>query len=63
MGEKAFFSFVRAQLVVLHDAGFDQVQISKQFNVFRCCIQNTINKYKHLGTYEDSKRSGCPKKV
>ena len=61
MGKKAVSSFVRAQVVVLHDAGFNQVQISKQLNISRCCVQNAINKYNRLGTYDDSKRSGHPK--
>ena len=63
MGKKAVSSFVRAQMVALHDVGFNQVQISKQLNISRCCVQNAINKYKHLGIYDDSKRSGRPKKL
>ena len=55
--------FMRAQMVALHDAGFNQVQISKQLNISRCCVQNVINKYKRLGTYDDLKRSGRPKKL
>ena len=54
---------MRAQVVALHGTGFNQVQISKQLNIFLCWVQNAINKYKHLGTYEDSKRSERPKKV
>ena len=61
MKKKLVSSFVRAQVVALHDAGFNQVQISKQLHISRCCVQNAINKYKHLGTYDDSRRSGCPK--
>ena len=63
MGEKLVSSFVRAQVAALHDAGFNQIQISKQLNISRCCVQNTINKSKRLGTYDDSKRSGRPKKL
>ena len=47
-------------MVALHDVGFNQLQISKQLNIFRCCVQNAINKYKYLDTYEDSER---PEKV
>ena len=43
-------------MIALHDAGFNQVQISKQLNISHCCVQNSINKCKHLGTCEDSKR-------
>ena len=50
-------------MVALHDAGFNQVQISKQLNISRCCVQNAMKKYKRLGTYDDSKRSGRPKKL
>ena len=46
----------------LDDAGSYQVQISKQLDISNCCIQNAINKYKQLGTYEGSKRSGRRKK-
>ena len=54
---------MRAQVVTLHGTGFNQVQISKQLNIFLSCVENAINKCKHLGTYEDSKRSERPKKV
>ena len=61
--EKAVSSFVRVQVVALHDVGFNQVQISKQLNSFLCRIQNAVNNYEHLGTCEDSKRSARPKKL
>ena len=57
MRTKLVSLFVRAQVVGLHAVGFNQVQISKQLNISRCCVQNAINKYKHLNIYEDSKRS------
>ncbi|CAM4796680.1 unnamed protein product [Rotaria magnacalcarata] len=63
MGKKPVSSFVRAQAVALHDAGFRQVQISKQLNISRFCVQKAINKYKCLGTYDDLKRSGRLKKL
>ena len=63
MGKKPVSSFVRAQVVALRDAGFNQVQISKQLNISHCFVQNTINKYKHLSAYDLSKCSGRPKKL
>ena len=50
-------------MVASHDAGFNQVLISKQLNSSCCCIQSAINKYKHLSTYEGSKRLEHPKKL
>ena len=61
MGKKPVSSFVRAQVIALHDAEFNQVQISKQLNISCCCVQNLTNKYKRQGTYNDSKGSGRPK--
>ena len=49
--------------VQVHNAGFNQVQISKQLNISRCCVQNATHKYKRLGTYDDSKRSRRPKEL
>ena len=51
---------MRAQVVVLLDVGFSQIQISKQLNISHCCVQSVINKDKHLGTHEDSNRSASP---
>ena len=48
-------------MVALDDAGFNQLQISKQLNISYCYVQNAINKRKRLGAYDDSKRSGRPK--
>ena len=50
-------------MVALHDAGFNQVQISKQLNISRCCLQSVINKYIRLGTYDNSERSRRPKNL
>ena len=50
-------------MVALHDAGFNQVQISKQLNISRCCVQNAINKCERLGIHTGSKRSECPEKL
>ena len=63
MGKKPVDQLVRAQVVALHDAGFNQVQISKQLKISGCCVQNAIKKYKELDRYDDRKRSGRPKKI
>ena len=60
MGKKSVSSFVRAQMIALHDAGFNQLQNSKQLNISHCCVQNAIKKYKHLGIYNDLRRSWSP---
>ena len=49
MGKKSIHPYVRAQLVALHDDGLNQVQVSKQLKVSRCCVQNVIKKDKQLG--------------
>ena len=52
MGKKAVSSFVPAQMIAVHDAAFNQIQISKQLNISSGCVQNAIKKYKRLGTYQ-----------
>ena len=63
MGRKRSDPYIRAQAVALYNAGYNQVDISKQLTVSRCCVQNAIKKYKKFGRYDDSKRSGRPKKI
>ncbi|CAF3398923.1 unnamed protein product [Rotaria socialis] len=63
MGKKSIDPYVRAQVVALHDAGLNQVDISKQLIVSRCCVQNAIKKYKQLGRFDDLKHTGRPKKL
>ena len=63
MGKKAISPFVRPQVVALFDAGFNQVQISKQLKVSRCCVQNAIKKFRDQGIYNDLKRSGRPREI
>ena len=63
MRKKPSDTFIRAQAVALHQVGLNEVEISKQLKVSRCCIQNAIKKFKTLGQYDDLKRSGCPKKI
>jgi transposase len=63
MGKKPFDPFMRAQIVALHNAGFNQVDISKHLEISRCCVQNAIKKFKNHGHYNDNKRRGRPKKL
>ena len=63
MGRKRSDPYIRAQAVALYNAGYNQVDISKQLTVSQCCVQNAIKKYKQFGRYDDSKRSGRPKKI
>ena len=49
-------------MVVLHDAGLNQLQMSKQFKVSRCCVQNVIKKHKQLDRFDDLKHTGHPTK-
>ena len=63
MGEKLSDPFIRAQAVALHLADLNQVEISKQLKVSRCCVQHAIKKFTTLGRYDDLKLSGRPKKI
>ena len=55
-------SIVRAQAVVLFDSGLNQVQISRQLNISRHCVQNTVKKYKETRQYNVFSRTGRPKR-
>ena len=57
--KKPVDSIVRAQAVALSDARFSHVQISKQLNISRHCVQNTVKKYNEIGQYNDLQRTGC----
>ena len=48
---------------ILHDAGLNQLQISKQPKVSRYWVQNAIKKYKQLNRFDNLKRSGHRKKL
>ncbi|CAF2092095.1 unnamed protein product [Rotaria magnacalcarata] len=63
MGKESIDPYVRAQVVVLHDAGLNWVEISIQLKVSRCCVQNAIKKYKQLSRFDDLKHTGRPKKL
>ena len=62
MGKKSVHPNILVQAVALHDVGLNQVQISKQLKVFRCCVQNAIKKYKKLCWFDDLQHTGRPKK-
>ena len=63
MGKKLVDSIVRAQAVALSDAGLSQVQISRQLDISRHCVQNPIKKYNETGQYNDLLQTGCPTKT
>ena len=44
--------------MALHDAALNQLQISKQFEVSRCCVQSPIKKHQQLGRFDDLKYTG-----
>ena len=62
MGRKPVDSIVRAQAVALSDSGLNQVQISRQLNISRHCVQNAVKKYKEARQYNDFPSTGRPKK-
>ena len=57
MRKKSIHPYVWAQVVALHDAALNQIQISKQLKVSRCCVENSITKYKQLGRFDDLKHT------
>ena len=61
MGKKPVHSIVRAQAVVLSDSGLNQIQISKQLNISRHCVQNAVKEYKETRQYHDFPRTDRPK--
>ena len=48
--------------MALSDAGLGPVQISRQLDIFRHCVQNVIKKYDETSQYNDLQRTDCPKK-
>ena len=42
MSKNPVDSIIRAQAVALSDVALSQVQISRQLNISKCCVQNTI---------------------
>ena len=63
MGKKPVHPNIQAHAAALHDADLNQVQISKQLKVSRCCVQSAIKKYKKLRRFDDLQHTGCSKKL
>ena len=61
MGKNSIYPSVRTQMVVLHGANLNQVQIPRQLKISRCRVQDVIKKYKQLGRFDDLKHIGRPK--
>ena len=61
MGKESVDSIVRAQAVAFSDSELKQVQISRQLNISRHCVQNAVKKYKETRQYNDFPRTGRPK--
>ena len=53
----------RDRILVLHEFGKNQVEIAKEMNVSRGCVQKTLARFKENGSHEDRKRSGPKKKT
>ena len=62
MSKTSADSIVRAQVIPLSDAGLSQVQISRQPDISRHCVQNIIKEYNDTGQYNDLQRKDCPEK-
>ena len=62
MGKKPIDSIVRAQTIALSDNGLNQVQISRQLNISRHCVQNAAKKCKETRQYNDFLRTARPKR-
>ena len=63
MDKKLVDSIVRAQAVALSDSGLKQVQISRQLNISRHCVQNAVKRYKETRQYNDFPRTDRPKRI
>ena len=62
MSKTPIDSIVRVQAVALSDSGLNQVQISRQLNISRHCLQKAVKKYKETRQYNDFPCTGHPKK-
>lgn len=49
--------------MVLHESDLNQVEISHQLKVSRCCFQNAITRHGESGIFEDRKCCGRLKKI
>ncbi|MGH0128730.1 UNVERIFIED_CONTAM: hypothetical protein FKN15_035968 [Acipenser sinensis] len=53
----------RHKVVILHQQGLSQAEISRQIGVSRCAVQALLKKHKETGNGEDRRRSGWPRKL
>ncbi|MGH0116029.1 UNVERIFIED_CONTAM: hypothetical protein FKN15_060493 [Acipenser sinensis] len=53
----------RHKVVLLHQQGLSQAEISRQTGVSRCAVQALLKKHKETGNVEDRRRSGRPRKL
>ncbi|MGH0115836.1 UNVERIFIED_CONTAM: hypothetical protein FKN15_054192 [Acipenser sinensis] len=53
----------RHKVVILHQQGLSQAEISRQTGVSRCAVQALLKKHKETGNVEDRRRSGRPRKL
>ena len=53
----------RHKVVILHQQGLSQAEISRQTGVSRCAVQAVLKKHKERGSVEDRRCSGRPRKL
>ena len=53
----------RAQIVLLHDEGYSERQISLRMSCSKAAVNIAMRKFEHGGQYSDKKRSGRPRKT
>ncbi|MGH0149378.1 UNVERIFIED_CONTAM: hypothetical protein FKN15_016568 [Acipenser sinensis] len=53
----------RHKVVILHQQGLSQAEISRQTGVSRCAVQALLKKHKETGNVEDRRRSGWLRKL
>ena len=63
MAKRSIESYVGAQAVALYQSGFKLSKVSKQLQVSRCCVRNTITKFEEYTKLDDMKRSGRAKSL
>ena len=63
MGKRSIEPYVRAQAVALYQLGLNLSKISKQLQVCRRCVLDTITKFEEYTKFDDMKRSGRPKSL
>lgn len=53
----------RERVLVYSEFGWSQVKISKRMKISRCCVQNTLKRFRQSGSHKTLKRTGRPKKT